>query len=338
MTVKKKPDRKRKIETFASIAAAGDRCREELLSRYDEVRDNKIYCDRMSGVSLADSLIAADITVGKDESEYLAKCASGEIDRLLVEVDAKNLLNTDGRLIKAETFASLAAAGDRCREELLSRYDELRDEKIYCDVMSGVSAADAVIAADITVGKKESEYLIKSASGEIDQLFADIKAKKLLNFEKLAQAADNDKTDPAIIEAINSFQETVLGIKGNKMIVVSSHVSGTAPFVIDVTDGGVFGHNESHQKLFRASINNALQQSGFVAVYQDLILKTKVVLPDGKVEWVPHKNLYGFVFKEGQWVSVPADFLKKNSKKNAKTGKMRESSANVFYCQYKGKA
>lgn len=118
---------------------------------------------------------------------------------------------------------------------------------------------------------------------------------------------------------IETLISSILNIRGEKVVTVS--IGGQEPFIIDVSAEGVFGHDDTHESLFRHQLEVAFRYDGGLVVRQILPIKTEIQTADGNKTWVPRKLLYGVYIGKGQWFPLSKNEMKIAHCTDPKSGK-----------------
>lgn len=101
----------------------------------------------------------------------------------------------------------------------------------------------------------------------------------------------------------------------------------------DVSENGEVGYHAVHRTLFYAKLNILLQQreNGGLIVKEFTDLRVQVTSAAGHTRWLPVKNVYGFAFCNGRFVSNCAALLKQCFETDNRTGKPLPPDSTLVY-------
>ncbi|MBS0654941.1 MAG: hypothetical protein JSR46_04115 [Verrucomicrobia bacterium] len=117
---------------------------------------------------------------------------------------------------------------------------------------------------------------------------------------------------------MNSLIAEITKIPGNKIITLSSNAESA--FTIDISETGEFGYQPSHKTLFMSKLNGALFAGGALIIREFLPLRAKQMATNGEKMWLPLKNVYGVLLRDGKWIGLDAETVKECHNTDHKTG------------------
>jgi hypothetical protein len=139
------------------------------------------------------------------------------------------------------------------------------------------------------------------------------------------------KEEDAIAVQSSSLIESILKIPGKKILTLA--MEGRPPFVIDVSEEGVFGYEEGHESLFRAKLFSALNSAAGLIVRQFLPIKVEREMPDGRRLWIPRKNIYGIQIASGKWTPLPKSEVESACGTDCRTENPIPLEEDVSFCE-----
>jgi hypothetical protein len=135
-------------------------------------------------------------------------------------------------------------------------------------------------------------------------------------------------TSPPVIEDLLA---QIKRLPGSKIVTLAQD---TGVFEIDIDPQSVCGYEHGHELLFRAKLVRALHEGGGLMICQFLPVKVQRRMPNGKLMWVPEKNLYGLYLGDGAVHPLRAEAVRDASCTDATTGAALEPEEGVHYCTW----
>lgn len=110
----------------------------------------------------------------------------------------------------------------------------------------------------------------------------------------------------------------ILALPGGKILTL---VFGDEQmFKIDISEDGQLGYHPTHCQLFLSKLVAALVASGGLIIRQFLPLKVEHQLADGRIVWLPRKNIYGVTLGGGRWQALSGEETRQAHTTDANTG------------------
>lgn len=129
---------------------------------------------------------------------------------------------------------------------------------------------------------------------------------------------------------LRNLIELILKIPGAKILTLAT--GDQEPFVIDVSEDGVFGYDKGHKLLFKVKLASAIENGGGLIIRQFLTIKVERKMPNGKKLWIPRKNIYGISLGSGSWRPLSTSEVKLAHCIDHKTGKPIPPEPDVSFC------
>lgn len=98
----------------------------------------------------------------------------------------------------------------------------------------------------------------------------------------------------------------ILALSGSKILTLS-HIHRAEPFVVDVSETGEFGYEMGVKALFMAKLHSALAEGGVLVIRHFLPMKVERKMPNGKILWIPKKNIYMVALGQMRWLVLPKE-------------------------------
>jgi hypothetical protein len=130
---------------------------------------------------------------------------------------------------------------------------------------------------------------------------------------------------------VDKLIAVIQGIPGQKIVTLYAPTSLNPEFSIDIQSAGRMGYEEGHEALFKAKLVHALIDGGGLVVRQLLGVKVQRRMPNGKVLWIPKKNLYGFKLGGGGFQPLSREEMRRAHCTDHKTGKVLEPEPDVIF-------
>jgi len=126
----------------------------------------------------------------------------------------------------------------------------------------------------------------------------------------------------------------ILKLEGSKIITLACEDFINGPFMIDVTEDGIFGYDPGHFYLFKAKLMHALDFGGGMTIRQFTKEFVERIVPSGKLMKIPKKNVYGVSFNHKEWFPLSKEEIRNASCTDYKTGKPIPLEDLVTYCDF----
>ncbi len=130
-------------------------------------------------------------------------------------------------------------------------------------------------------------------------------------------------------QKIDELIAAILEIPGNKIVTLVDDTEQS--FVIDISANKEIGYIPEHLVIFRVKLRRALAQQGGMIIREFLPFKVKKKMPNGKVMWIPEKNLYGVVLGQETWLGMSAADVQMSHQTDAKTGEFLKIEDGVHF-------
>jgi hypothetical protein len=134
---------------------------------------------------------------------------------------------------------------------------------------------------------------------------------------------NNKKTNNAI-----ELLEEILKIPGKKILTL--HCVNSS-FSVDIDESSKFGHQPGLKELFLAKLHRAFSEGGAIIIREFLPIRVKRTDGNGKIIWLPEKNLYGILLKDNKWIGCNREQLKEVYEIDALSGSPLSQEEGVHY-------
>jgi hypothetical protein len=131
-----------------------------------------------------------------------------------------------------------------------------------------------------------------------------------------------------LYDQVNSLINEILKIPGTKIVTL---VSKREVFKIDIRNNGRFGYEIHHKAMFLAKILTALGMGGGMMIREFSTLKYQRKMPNGKILWLPEKNLYGVCMTKGAWFGLNKEQVQQGCETDCITGEYLPREEGVHY-------
>ena len=136
---------------------------------------------------------------------------------------------------------------------------------------------------------------------------------------------------PTSSPVIDDLLAQIKRLPGPKIVTLAQD---TGVFKIDIDPQGVCGYGQGHELVFRAKLVRAIHEGGGLMIRQFLSAKVQRRTPNGKLMWIPEKNLYGLHLGAGEVHPLSAEAVRDASCTDATTGAPLEPEEGVHYCTW----